>query len=1214
VPGIRPEALSRRTLRAHERVVTSVCRELDLSSADARILSVTSRKDVMLGQRHPPDKKGNVPPVEISLAVLVLRRAVSMGLVKSLPRNVGERPSSSSVAGVAYPAVVVSVRGCPSDRQLAISIHDDVLREVREHMTICSDCDYVFKSATALYENRVSTPAVTVRSRIAGAFALLAISMVLVTAAWQVAIGHSTRSRPAPGLTAVAEAYEAQAYRTFDARLDGFGYKPRNRGDGASRPLRMSVSSQVGGSATGSRDAHALRAAGIAYLLDEQWQLAVTSLDETLLNATGTDDIISAIHKSEDGGLLNDVAAAHYELGSRENRTRVLLIGFEAAQRAWDRDRSGEAAWNRALIIETLRLRREAVAAWNDYLTLDPGSDWAVEARSRLARLQYADRSERWPAAKESIRKHVLAGRPELIAPVVAEFPDECRLWIEDGLLRDWAMNIDADAVVARRELTIARAVAPVLERRGNPLFADTLRVIDAAGDPRPLASAHRMYADAKTVFTNSDFARALPLFESAERELEIAQSPYRWLAAMYINSCDYNQSKFKRIFARTDAMLKRTDAWKRYQHVYARVKWVRGVSFVALGRLQEAMSEYDEALRAFESLGELTGMLAIIGLQGSVYDMIGDRDTSWQFRARTLIFADHLGADAPRVQQTYAAFSRDALNERFLATAMLVSDREIESTKANSFAAIHAAALVRRGVLRRQRGRFAEAQRDFAAARDAVQRIATPAEARFVTTQGDYVRASISELEDPAERLAVIDEATRIARESKLHHALVESLLLASRECLQVGDVDRAARLLEEVLTIVEEQRADLSKLVLRDAHLDERREIYRSLVEMELGRGDTARALFFAERGRAATLTEMFASGNPGVTSDARELAAQIPAGTQVVYFVPTETRLLIWVLERSRVRFLSRSVTEAELRKLGRDVFDPNSGDSALASLARELVAPWIGDVADESTLIFVPDDALANVPFAALRDRGEPLIVRHRVGVAPSLRLYLACVARDRALRINVRDASVAAVAVGAARPDLALDALPAAGIEVRAVRRLGEVTVLSGEAAGKRNFLGVLETASLVHFSGHALADGDRPSYSALVLHQESGDLGLLYAYEIEAMRFGRARLVVLASCDSIRNSEKRRNGVSSLGRAFIAAGVPAVIGALKDVDDDVAAELMNVFYARVKAGDDPLQALRRAQLALMDREPVSQWAAFQLIGGIGEMEDSPWLM
>jgi tetratricopeptide (TPR) repeat protein len=1213
VPGNRPEALSRPTIRAHERVVASVCRQLELSDADARILFATSRKEVTLGHHHFREKTGEGPPLETYLAVLVLRRAVSTGLVKSLPRKLGERPSSSSVAGVAHSTVVMSVRGCPSDLQLAICIHREVLREAREHMTICSECDYVFQSAAALRENSASLRA-TITKRLLGGVALLIVSLVLVIAVWQVLIASSKPRQSVPGRAALADAYHARPYRTFDARVDGFGYKPRNRGSAGAHPLWMSMSSQVSLSTRGSRDAHAWRSAGIAHLLDEQWQLAVTTLAQTLLDATGTDDIISAIQKSDDGGLLNDVAAAHYELGSRENRTRALLVGFEAAQRAWDRDRTAAAAWNRALIIETLRLRREAVAAWNDYLTLDAGSAWAGEARTRLARLQYADRSERWPAVRESIRKHVLAGHPELIAPAVAEFPDECRFWIEDGLLRDWAINVGGDAVVARRELTIARALAPVLERRGNPLFADTVRAIDTAADPLSLARAHRMYADAKTVFTNSDFVRALPLFESAEHELEAVQSPYQWLAATYINSCDYNQNRFKEIVARTGAMLKSTAPWRRYQHVYARVKWVRGVSFAALGRLQEAMSDYDEALRAFESLGELTGTLAIIGLQASVYDMIGDRDTSWQLRAQTLVLADHLGADAPRVQQTYAAFSRGALNERFLATVLLVSDREIESTKADSFAAIHAAALVRRGVLRRQQGHLAEARRDLAAARDAVQRIATPAAALFVTAQGDYVRASIAELDDPADRLAVIEEATRVARGSKLHQAVVESLLLASRERMRLGEVDKATRLLEEVLTIVEEQRADLSKMVLRDAHLDERREIYRSLVELEVGRGDTARALLFAERGRAATLTEMFSSRNAGAMPDVGELVAQIPARTQVVYFVPTETSLFIWVLERSRMRFFSRPVSETELRKLGRDVFDADRGAGALGRLAAELVVPWIGDVADENTLIFVPDDALANVPFAALRDRGSPLIVRHRVAVAPSLRLYLACVARDVALRAGARDVSVAAVAVGAARPDLALDALPAAGIEVRAVRRLGEVTILSGAAAGKRNFLDVLETASLVHFSGHALADGDRPSYSALVLHEESGDRGLLYAHEIEARRFGHARLVVLASCDSVRNSGRRRNGVSSLGRAFIAAGVPAVIGALKPVNDEVAAELMNVFYARVNAGDDPLQALRRAQLALMDRKPVSQWAAFQLIGGIGETEDAPWLM
>nr|MBC8360555.1 CHAT domain-containing protein [Candidatus Desulfatibia profunda] len=69
-------------------------------------------------------------------------------------------------------------------------------------------------------------------------------------------------------------------------------------------------------------------------------------------------------------------------------------------------------------------------------------------------------------------------------------------------------------------------------------------------------------------------------------------------------------------------------------------------------------------------------------------------------------------------------------------------------------------------------------------------------------------------------------------------------------------------------------------------------------------------------------------------------------------------------------------------------------------------------------------------------------------------------------------------------------------------------------------------------------------------------------------------------------------------------RAFIYAGVPAVVATLWNVSDEATAILMDDFYRNLKVSDKA-EALRSAQLKLL-KNPGSRnayyWAAFYLTG------------
>ena len=53
-------------------------------------------------------------------------------------------------------------------------------------------------------------------------------------------------------------------------------------------------------------------------------------------------------------------------------------------QRAWAIERTPAIAWTRAVVIDSYHVRERSIAAWRDYLALEPRSQWSEFAHRRL--------------------------------------------------------------------------------------------------------------------------------------------------------------------------------------------------------------------------------------------------------------------------------------------------------------------------------------------------------------------------------------------------------------------------------------------------------------------------------------------------------------------------------------------------------------------------------------------------------------------------------------------------------------------------------------------------------------------------------------------------------------------------------------------------------------------------------------------------------------
>ncbi len=326
--------------------------------------------------------------------------------------------------------------------------------------------------------------------------------------------------------------------------------------------------------------------------------------------------------------------------------------------------------------------------------------------------------------------------------------------------------------------------------------------------------------------------------------------------------------------------------------------------------------------------------------------------------------------------------------------------------------------------------------------------------------------------------------------------------------------------------------------------------------------------------------------------------------------------------------------RSMTEraAWEARMQRDI------QPAAAAFSALILQPAASLLTNKKRVLIVPDEVLHYLPFAALspgsaslrgkrEPKREPLIVQHEILTLPSAST-LAVLRKDAATRgpasktlmlfadpvFAKSDQRVTAPVVGSENETASLPRLPASRREAEAIAALvpeAQRTVALDFAARRE---AVLDEALLqyryVHFATHSVLDTDRPELSALALsqvnQQGAAQNGWLRTLDIFNLRLN-AELVVLSGCQTALGKEIKGEGLIGLTRGFMHAGARRVVASLWKVNDGVAVEFMQRFYAEMLGAKalTPAAALRAAQRQML-KDPRWQapyyWAGFVLQG------------
>jgi len=184
----------------------------------------------------------------------------------------------------------------------------------------------------------------------------------------------------------------------------------------------------------------------------------------------------------------------------------------------------------------------------------------------------------------------------------------------------------------------------------------------------------------------------------------------------------------------------------------------------------------------------------------------------------------------------------------------------------------------------------------------------------------------------------------------------------------------------------------------------------------------------------------------------------------------------------------------------------------------------------------------------------------------------------------------------------------LTALPYTQQEVAAIGQLTHGAVKTGNFATEYQFRNLAKNAGIIHIASHTIIDDQNPLYSKIILKKDDQNNydGLIHTYELYNMNLN-ADLVTLSACNTGIGKYYNGEGVISLARGFMYAGVPNVAMSLWSVPDQSTSEIMQSFYKNMKDGHSKSQALRKAKLDYLSKADnitaaPYYWAGFVFIG------------
>ena len=949
----------------------------------------------------------------------------------------------------------------------------------------------------------------------------------------------------------------------------------------------------------------------------------------------------------EDARLWSDLSAIYLVRAMERDDPRDLLRAYGAASRALEKDESLlEPRFNKALALEHLFLPEAARIAWKEYLDYDGTSGWAEEARRRLREAEsHTEAVIVWEEQVAFLRKAALDGEASQVKIIVNQYRQAAREYAELRLFGAWGEAVlTGQAKAAADHLAVLKAVGDALAATsGERLVQDSVDAIEKALNPsdRPrlqqIAQGARTFREGYEAYKKGRSDLAADKLAAARKALREAHCALAWRADFYQVSNDYVSGKYSETVTGAKQLADRMAAAKiSYGALLGHVRWIKGMSEATLGKTREAVEDLRSSLKHFQLLGENENAANMSCRLGEVLMSRGLRRAAWQSIYSALRRTSDL-RDPVQAATVYMIAGNAALQDEFDDAALLFQEERVRQSrmiKDNFLVQVEALTWLAR--FQHARGDAAGAQVSLGEAEQFLPEVEAKQRPRR-RADLDMVKGIILEEKDLAGAAELLTSALLVYEKEENAVFSLWTFLARGKAYRKAGQEDLAKADFEAALVQYGKMGERLGTENLSLALLEETDSVFDEMIDFQIDQDNSDLAFAYADRARTRVLpgsASKLWAGLPGGTTSLlaselqslplNEIRRRLPERVTLVQFSVLRDRVLIWSLHRSgkNEKFIQRLIRREDLegRVARLQNFESKAWEQTAGDLFDLLIRPWLSSVPEENRIVLIPDKVLHRVPFGALPDGGKRLIQTRSLAFFSSATLYVNALERQSSKPLSLSRGLVVGEPVIDHRVEgnQALPSLGAANEEAKKLAKRTGAQLLLGKNATKAAFLAAAPEAEWIQFSGHAVIDPANTLLSRLVLASgQNGDHfddGSLTAREIYSLKLNNTRFVVLAACDTGNEYVPGGEGVTSLARAFLAAGVPTVVASLWSVDDEATAHLFGFFHDELVKGTDPVDALRAAQLKMLesnnkrDRLP-SSWAAFEVIGA--SADDQP---
>ncbi len=178
----------------------------------------------------------------------------------------------------------------------------------------------------------------------------------------------------------------------------------------------------------------------------------------------------------------------------------------------------------------------------------------------------------------------------------------------------------------------------------------------------------------------------------------------------------------------------------------------------------------------------------------------------------------------------------------------------------------------------------------------------------------------------------------------------------------------------------------------------------------------------------------------------------------------------------------------------------------------------------------------------------------------------------------------------------------------ANTEINSIFRHFKGVSFTGDSATKNNFTLNLKHKGIYHLAMHANADKEHHEFSYLAFSgiTDKKQNPFMYNYEISTIPM-KASMLVLSACNTGDGDIYSGEGVMSLSRSFILAGIQSVVHGLWKINDESSSLIMDSFYKYLAEGKSKSKALQLAKIDYIQKASPElanpkYWAGLVLMG------------